>query len=102
MLKERIMVRVVAKNFIKPENIEAAKPLFKKLIAATRKEAGCIEYRLFSKPEEPGLFVFIEEWKTQAALDKHMASEHFTTIIPQIDKLKAKKGDALVLSQELK
>jgi quinol monooxygenase YgiN len=93
------MVRVVAKNFIKPENIEAAKPLFKKLIAETRKEAGCIEYRLFIDPEQPGLFVFIEEWKTQAALDKHIKSEHFTTIIPQLDKLKSKKGDALVMKE---
>jgi quinol monooxygenase YgiN len=93
------MVRVVAKNYIKPENIEAARPLFKKLIAATRKEAGCVEYRLHVKADEPGLFVFIEEWKTQAALDKHMASEHFTAIIPQIDKLKSKKGDALVMSE---
>jgi quinol monooxygenase YgiN len=96
------MVRVVAKNYIKPENLEAARPLFKKLIAATRKETGCIEYRLFTKPDEPGLFVFIEEWKTQTALDKHMASEHFTTLIPQIDKLKSKKGDALVLGAEFK
>jgi quinol monooxygenase YgiN len=93
------MVRVVAKNFIKPENIEAARPLFKKLIAATRKETGCIEYRLFTNSDQPGLFVFIEEWKTQAALDKHMKSEHFTTIIPELNKLKSKKGDGLVLQE---
>jgi quinol monooxygenase YgiN len=93
------MVRVVAKNFIKPENIKAAEPLFRELITATRKETGCIEYRLFLKPEEAGFFVFIEEWKTQAALDKHMKSEHFTRIIPQLDKLKSKKGDALIMKE---
>jgi quinol monooxygenase YgiN len=93
------MVRVVAKNFIKQENIEASRPLFKKLIAATRKEPGCIEYRLFADPAQPGLFVFIEEWKTQGALNKHMKSEHFTTISPQLDKLKSKKGDVLILKE---
>jgi quinol monooxygenase YgiN len=94
------MVRVVAPNYIKPENVKTAEPLFREIIAATRKEAGCIEYRLFTKPEEPGLFVFIEEWKTQADLDKHMASEHFTRLIPQIGKLKAKDGSILVFGEE--
>ena len=94
------MVRVVAPNYIKPENIKAAEPLFREIITATRKEKGCIEYRLFTKKEEPGLFVFIEEWESQAVLDKHIASEHFTRILPQIGKLKAKEANALVFNGE--
>jgi quinol monooxygenase YgiN len=94
------MVRVIAPNYIKPENIKAAEPLFREIIAATRKEQGCIEYRLFIKREEPGLFVFIEEWENRSSLDKHIASEHFTRIIPQIGKLKAKEADALIFEGE--
>jgi quinol monooxygenase YgiN len=96
------MVRVVAPNYLKPEQAKTAEPLFKELIAATRKEKGCIEYRLFTIAKEPGLYVFIEEWENQAALDKHMVSEHFTRIIPQIGKLKAKDGNAMIFDKEFK
>ncbi|MDR1566501.1 MAG: antibiotic biosynthesis monooxygenase [Treponema sp.] len=96
------MVRVVASNYIKPENIKAAEPLFREMIAATRKEKGCIEYRLFTQKDASGLFVFIEEWESQEALDKHIASEHFTRIIPRIGKLKAKDGDARIFDGEFK
>jgi quinol monooxygenase YgiN len=93
------MVRVIAPNYIKPENRKAAEPLYREIIAATRKEEGCIEYRLFVNPNDPELYVFIEEWTSQAALDKHMASEHFRRIIPQIDALKSKPGNGMVLEE---
>ena len=96
------MVRVVAPNYLKPENAKAAEPLFRELIAATRQEKGCIEYRLFTNAKEPGLYVFIEEWENQAVLDKHMASEHFTRLIPQIGKLKAKDGVVQIFDSEFK
>ncbi|AEF85058.1 antibiotic biosynthesis monooxygenase domain protein [Treponema primitia ZAS-2] len=84
------MIKVIATNYLKQEQEEAFNPLFRELIAATRKESGCIEYRLFKKPDEKGVYIFIEEWENQAVLDKHMASEHFTRIIPQIGKFKTK------------
>jgi quinol monooxygenase YgiN len=93
------MIRVVAKNFLKPENVKTAEPLFREILAATRKEEGCIEYRLFVNPKEPGTYVFIEEWASQAVLDRHMASEHFKRIIPRIGELSAQPGDALVLEE---
>ena len=31
--------------------------------------------------------MFVETWKDQPSLDKHSASAHFTTIVPQIQKL---------------
>ncbi|GHV92688.1 antibiotic biosynthesis monooxygenase [Spirochaetia bacterium] len=93
------MVKVVAKNFIKPEGIKAVEPLFRELVAATQKEEGCIEYRLFFDPKEKGVYAFIEEWASQAALDKHMASEHFTRIFPQISALTSRPGDVLLLDE---
>jgi quinol monooxygenase YgiN len=101
-IQEDNMVRVVAPNYIKPEEAKTAEPLFREIIAATRKEKGCIEYRLFTKKDEPGLYVFIEEWETQADLDNHIASEHFKRIIPQLGKLKSKDGSALVMEEEFK
>jgi hypothetical protein len=48
------MVRIIAKNFIKPDSIEKAKPLFRELVAASRKDAGCLEYRLHYDDKELG------------------------------------------------
>ena len=93
------MIRVVASNYIKSEHINAAEPLFREMIAATQKEKGCIEYRLFVKKDEPGRYVYIEEWESQTDLDNHMASEHFKRIIPQIGKLKSKDGEVLIMDE---
>jgi len=95
------MVRVIAKNFLKAENIEVAAPLFREMIAETVKEDGCIEYRLFVDNSDPTIHIFTEEWTTQEALDKHAASAHYARIIPQIRALCAKPGE-LSLSKEFK
>jgi quinol monooxygenase YgiN len=93
------MIKVIAENHIKPENVKAAVPLFREIIAETRKEEGCIEYRLFTDPKNPEIYTFIEEWTGQAALDKHMASAHFTRIIPKLGELSSKAGNILVLEE---
>ena len=93
------MIKVVASNYIKSEHINTAEPLFREMIAATQKEKGCIEYRLFVKKDNPGHYVYVEEWESKVDLDNHMASEHFKRIIPQIDKLKSKNSDVLIMDE---
>jgi quinol monooxygenase YgiN len=93
------MIKVIATNYLKPEYEETFKPLFLELIEATCKENGCIEYRLFKKTDEKGIYTFIEEWENQSALDKHMASEHFTRIIPQISRLTITDGAIQTLEE---
>lgn len=93
------MIKVIATNHLKPEQAEAFEPLFRELIEATRKENGCIEYRLFKKTDEPGAYTFVEEWENQAALNRHMASEHFTRIIPQIGRFTIKDGAIQTLEE---
>ncbi|GAA1318449.1 antibiotic biosynthesis monooxygenase [Leucobacter albus] len=44
-----------------------------------------ISYELFVDHEDPGHFIFVEEWPDRAALDAHCATEHFTRLVPQID-----------------
>ena len=96
------MVRVIATNYIKSEHIGAAEPLFREMLTATQKEKGCIEYRLFTRKDEPGRYVFVEEWETQEDLDNHIASEHFKRIIPQTDKLKSKDGELIIMTDEFR
>ena len=42
----------------------------------SRAEAGCIEYRTYRGQDGDAVFLK-EEWKSQAALDEHMATAHF-------------------------
>lgn len=60
---------------------EGALPRFQELLAAvvppSRAEEGCLSYRVYESLEAPGEVVFVEEWKSQVALDLHFQTPHF-------------------------
>ena len=80
------MLKVIAQDFIKPESLEVVLPLYAELVEKTKLEPLCISYDLFVDQKDPGHFVFIEEWPDRAALDAHCATEHFTRLVPMINK----------------
>jgi quinol monooxygenase YgiN len=82
------VLKVIAEDFIKTEHIDAVMPLYRELVAATKKEPQCIAYDLFIDEKDPGHFIFIEEWPDREALDAHCASEHFQRLVPLIDQYK--------------
>ena len=92
------MLKVIAEDFIKPEHIEAVRPLYAELVRLTRQEPLCRTYDLFEDRKQPGHFIFIEEWPDQAALDAHCASEHFRRLVPQIDAHQARPGTYILMS----
>ena len=49
--------------------------------AASRAEAGCIDYRLYASTEDENAFVFVEEWEDDAALQAHFATAHVATFM---------------------
>jgi quinol monooxygenase YgiN len=54
--------------------------------AASRKEPGCISYRLYEDTERDNNFVFVEEWESGEALRQHFATAHiaeFMRAIPE-------------------
>lgn len=79
------MLKVIAQDFIKPEDIEIVLPLYRELVEKTRQEPLCIAYDLFEDRKDPGHFIFIEEWPDRAALDTHCRTEHFTRLVPLIN-----------------
>lgn len=46
------------------------------LVAPTRQEDGCVQYDLHEKTDEPGRFVFYENWVSADHLARHAASAH--------------------------
>jgi quinol monooxygenase YgiN len=78
-------VTIVAKVVAKKEYVEMVKSELLKLIAPTRNEEGCIEYRLHQDNVDPAVFIFYENWESEACLARHMASEHFKNYVCAVD-----------------
>jgi len=66
-----------AQVFIKAEKIDNFLAMTNDLIEKSRAEEGCISYCLYQDPKDNSKFFFFEEWKNQAAVDFHFATEHF-------------------------
>ncbi|MEJ7608340.1 MAG: putative quinol monooxygenase [Bryobacteraceae bacterium] len=70
------VVSVVAEMVAKPGKEEELRAELLKMLQATRKEAGCIQYDLHAHIDQPGRFVFYENWATVEALERHSKSDH--------------------------
>ena len=87
------MIKIVAKNYVKPECVQTFKDTAKELIEKSRAEEGNIFYTLNASINDPNTLVFIENWKDQAAIEAHNQSAHFTGIVPKLAEFCARKGD---------
>jgi len=88
------MIKIVAKNYVKPDKIDNFISLVTELVLETnKKDEGCIHYELFQDLKDPHILTIIEEWETKEALDKHMAAKHFLEIVPMLSDFTEKPGE---------
>lgn len=87
------MIKIVAKFTLKEDKIDEFKSLASELVTETRREDGCISYRLFQEMNNVKVLTFIEEWENQNALDRHMQSKHFKEILPKLAETQEKDAD---------
>lgn len=88
------MIKVVAKNYVRADSIDAYLSIAKQLVELTNKnDAGCIHYELYQDTENPQILTMIEEWESSEALQNHMSAKHFTELIPQLGPLSEKPGE---------
>jgi len=82
------VLKVVAKMNIASDEEDAVVELAEELVASTLCEEGCISYNFCHEVDEnvDDSFAMMETWESQEALDKHMQSEHFTRLLPQIQQ----------------
>lgn len=57
------------------------------LLAPTRREDGCINYDLHSSTEQPGRFLFHENWVSEDHLNRHGETPHVKALLARIDEL---------------
>ncbi len=77
-------IRVAAFIHAKPGQEDAVKDACLACVAPTRAESGNEMYVLHRDSKDPSLFVFIEHWQSQQALDQHMQTAHFKTLVEAV------------------
>jgi quinol monooxygenase YgiN len=91
-------VRVIARAVAREGKAEELKALLAGMVAPTRAEAGCHFYELFVS-NIPGLFYFNELWESQAHLDAHVKTAHFTEIFGKAQALLAEPLEVNLLTE---
>jgi quinol monooxygenase YgiN len=88
-----LIVHFEAKEDAGPK-LEAA---IAKAIKATRKEKGCLAYDLNRSSKTPTKYLMYERWKSLPALEAHLKSEHFATLLKDLGDLLASPPEFHVL-----
>ncbi|MDR1339546.1 MAG: antibiotic biosynthesis monooxygenase [Prevotellaceae bacterium] len=74
---------------IKADQVEKFLTEVQEVITKSQAEEGNASYNLFADLKEKNKFVFVEEWKGQAAVDTHFATEHFKKFNTLMDEVAA-------------
>ncbi|GAA3231481.1 putative quinol monooxygenase [Pseudonocardia petroleophila] len=85
--EDRSLLTVVATMRAQPGKEEELQALLEGLIEPTRAEADCTTYALHRGSQDPAVFIFIEHWTDQAALDAHLGTPHLQAALPKIPEL---------------
>ena len=78
------MIVVVGRVISDAEKREELIRVGQTVAAASRREAGCISYRLYEDTEVENEFVFVEEWESDAALKEHFTTPHIADFMKAI------------------
>ena len=83
------MIRIAAKQLIQPEFCEKFEELAGKLAEVARTEEGNCSYALARSIDNPQAYCVFEAWESMEAVQKHLDSELFQTLAPQMGELMA-------------
>ena len=78
------MIVVVGRVISDAEKREELIRVGQTVAAASRREAGCISYRLYEDTEVEDEFVFVEDWESDAALKEHFTTPHIAEFLKAI------------------
>jgi quinol monooxygenase YgiN len=69
-------IRVIARFVARKGNEDQLRTLLQSMLTPTRGEPGCQLYELYES-DSKGRFYLYENWESQSALDRHIATPHF-------------------------
>lgn len=82
-------ITVVVRLKAKPGCEEAVRNELHNLLRPTRAEHGCLNFDMHENPNEPGLFLFHENWVCEEDLQRHFQTPHITRWIKTAESLLA-------------
>jgi quinol monooxygenase YgiN len=82
-------IRLIVTFRPKPEQSASLRRAVQGLVAPTRREQGCIEYRLHEVIDRPDELVLYEAWAAQADLDRHLETPALRAFVASLDQMLA-------------
>ena len=83
------MIRIAAKQLIRAEECQKFEELAKRVADVAVTEEGNCSYALARNGDNPQAYCVFEAWESMEAVQKHMDSELFRTLAPQMGELMA-------------
>lgn len=87
------MKTVTAKVFIRPGKSEEFLEAYRWMKPLVLKDPGAIQYTLHRSVENPGEFIFYEQYENEEAFAYHLSTEHFRKLAATIDPLMSAPGE---------
>jgi quinol monooxygenase YgiN len=78
------MIVVVGRVVTDAARREDLKRIGQAVAQASRAEEGCLSYRLYEDTETENEFVFVEEWESEEALQRHFRTPHIAQFMRAI------------------
>src|ERR1700693_3963633 len=78
------MIVVVGRVQTDAERRDALVRIGRAVADVSREETGCVSYRLYEDTELENEFVFVEEWESSEALQRHFATAHVAEFMKAI------------------
>jgi len=89
-------VVVVGSFKAQPGKEEEATEAFRRLVAPTHAEPGCILYALHRGVDDPSRLAFVERWASREELDAHLQSDHVADVLERVEELFGDSADIVV------
>jgi autoinducer 2-degrading protein len=77
-----------------PEDADRAEDLLRELRDESRKEDGVISFDIGRSKERPNVFALWEAYRDKAALESHIATEHFQRLVIHGVRIMAEQRNA--------
>ncbi len=94
------MIVIHASIPIDPDRRDEALDLVKELAESSRAEEGIINYRATTDVNDPNVLRFIEQYKSEAAVEAHLETEHFKSFEEALPDLIAGEPEVLQFEVE--
>ena len=71
------IIHCVIDFFVKPQSIEKVSTILSGILEASRKEDGCLKFKLFQNIGDHCQFTYIGAWENEDAFEDYLQCDHF-------------------------